>query len=162
MAPRTTSVLFAVLAIAIAMILVLFVYPGYLSGRSECPLRPLVDGRFYCAESITVVPPPQCQSGAECSVCPPSTVVFQGVVFQLSVEGTSEYSELRGCVTESNSTAYEVQIPGESLLKPSVNWTSPDHEILVAWQTPYGTVGSDGQFTANVTCGVLYAMGAGS
>jgi len=40
---------------------------------------------------------------------------------------------------------------------PPLNWTSSDLMILVEWPSPYATVGSDGQLTANVLCGVAEA-----
>jgi len=69
---------------------------------------------------------------------------------------------LLGCVTEGNATFPAIHLLGDYLGPPSENWTSPDHTVLVEWQTPYATLGSDGQLTANVTCGVSFAALVGS
>jgi hypothetical protein len=152
---RAATLACAAAAISVTAILVLWVFPGYLSVSSKCPVSTTEGGRVYCAESVTVVPY-QCSPGTACAYCPPG-VAFHGILFNLSVRGSSGLATLWGCVTEGNSTFPAVHLLGDYLGPPSENWTSPDHTVLVEWQTPYATIGSDGQLTANVTCGVSIA-----
>ncbi len=160
MLPRSTIAIFATLAIASVVIFALIVYPGYLSGGSACPTQTTVSDRTYCAESVAVLPY-QCTPGGYCANCPPSEFAFHGVAFQLALSASRGIYGVDGCVTEQNSTVYPFHLVGNSLGASSVNWTSPDHATLVEWQAPYATIGSEGQLTAKVTCGVSYALVVG-
>lgn len=153
---RIISLACAAIAISVAAVLVLTIFPGYLSVPSNCPVHTTASGRAYCAESVAVVPY-HCPPGSDCAVCPLPGLILHGVLFQLDVSGSSGLAQLTGCVTEVNSALYHFHLSGDYLGSPSENWTSPDHAVLVGWQTPYATTGSDGQLTANVTCGVMVA-----
>jgi hypothetical protein len=83
--------------------------------------------------------------------------VFQGVNFQLVTYNESGSNVVSGSVTEANNTSYRFSLIGDPLGPPSVNWTSPDGAVFVGWQAPFGTIGSNDTFTANVTCGVAFA-----
>ncbi|MGD0588442.1 MAG: hypothetical protein ABSA63_06595 [Thermoplasmata archaeon] len=150
MAPRALTTVFAATAVAIVVILVLWVYPGFLSTTTSCPVQTTADGRAYCAETVTVG---QCASPYAC-IEPPPGFVFHGVKFQLRLGGSSGLAYLGGWITEGNSTSYQFSLTGDYLGAPSVNWTTPDHVALVEMQTPYAFIGSEGQLEANVTCGV--------
>jgi len=158
MALHALTVILAATAVATVVILTLWVYPGYLSTSPNCPIHTSVDGRAYCAESVTVG---QCVGPQGCPPTPP-TVVFHSVIFQIELGGSSGLADLNGRVTEGNSTSYQFHLVGDYLGAPSVNWTSPDHAVLVEMQAPYAVVGSNGQLTANVTCGVLLATMIGA
>ena len=153
MAPRPIIVVFAAIAIAITVILALFVFPGYLSGGPACPMQTTAGGTAYCAEYVTLV---QCQPGG---YCPPHLpVAFHGADFQLTLTQIGGVPAVDGRVSQGNSTSYYVSLLGDPSGPPSVNWTSPDKSVLVEWSSPFEAVGSDGLLTANVTCGVSFTM----
>jgi hypothetical protein len=115
-----------------------------------------VNGRTYCAEVVTVGGP--CSSPGLFCRLPPPGFAFQGVNFQLEAYNGSGSNIVGGSVTEANNTSYRVSLIGDPLGPPSVNWTSPDQAIFVEWRAPFGTMGRNDTFTANVTCGVSLAM----
>jgi hypothetical protein len=154
--PRGKNLTLVAVAVGVVVPLALFVYPGYLSGGSACPTFTTVRDHGYCAESA-VVPQYQCP-GAFCGSCPSYGLMFQGAEFQLALGVSPGSDSLTGCVTEPNSTLYHFGLSGNPLGPPSVNWTSPDHAVMVEWRAPYANVGSDGQATANVTFGVSLAL----
>jgi hypothetical protein len=158
MEPRALTAVFVATAVAIVVILILWVYPGYLSTRPNCPIDATSGGRTYCAESVPLVG--NCQGPGFCPA--PATFTFQEVSFFLVLINGSAGPVVRGDVGESNSTFYPVYLPGNPTGPPTANWTSPDHVILIEWQAPFAIVRTDGELTANVTCGVALAVLTGS
>lgn len=148
--PRGRLVASAMALIAIVITLTLWVFPEYFPAQSGCPLNATFSGRPYCAESVQLG---ECLSTYGC-LYPAPGFVFHDVEFQLTLHGSKGLAELNGNVTESNSTSYRFYLAGDVLGQPSVNWTSPDHEVLVEMHSPYATVASNGELVANVTCGV--------
>jgi hypothetical protein len=140
----------------IVVIFALGVFPGYLSGAGACPVHTTVNGRAFCAEVVTVGQP--CLAAYGCAALPPPGFAFQGVKFQLVAFNESDSNLVDGWVTEANNTSYRFGLLGDPLGPPSVNWTSPDEAVFVEWRAPFGTIGSDGRFIANVTCGVSFAV----
>jgi hypothetical protein len=160
LARRALTAVFAATAVAIVVIIGLWVFPGFLTGVHSCPLHVVEGGRSFCAEAVPVV-------NGQCTVygpgpCPePTELVFQGVWFQMQLANISGGPYLYGFVNESNGVTHNFGLVGDPLGPPSLNWTSPDDTILVAWQAPFATTGAGGLLTANVTCGV-YLPGMGS
>ncbi len=153
--PRALAVVFPVTAVAIVVIVSLWVFPGYLA--TTCPTHATLGVRTYCAESVTLVERVPCFGGLYCSDHRPS-FSFHGVEFQLLLLNFSGAYAVSGSVTEANNTSYAVYLLGDPLGPPSVNWSSPDQVVLVDWRAPYGTLGSDHVLQTNVTCGVSFAV----
>jgi hypothetical protein len=154
-APRALTAVFVAMTTAVVVILILWVYPGFLSTTPSCAFRPTVDGRVYCAETVTLVQGTPC-TAAFCPSCPASVATFHGVDFQLVLYNTSSGPFVEGCVVEGNSILY-MHLAADPLGPLSVNWTSSDHAILMEWQSPFSTVRTDGRITANLACGVSLA-----
>jgi hypothetical protein len=153
-ARRATTAAFATTAVAVVAILVLWVFPGYLSVPSNCPIHTSVSGRDYCAEAVTLE---QC-TGPFCPALPFPGFEFHEVTFDLSLGGFSGAATVTGWVTELNSTRYPVYLLGDNFGPPFVNWTSPDHAVLIEWQAPFTTHENGTVLNiANVTCGVMIA-----
>ena len=151
-ARHATTVAFAATAATIVVVTTLWVVSG--SPSTNCPIDRTVGDRAYCAEAVTLE---QC-TGPYCPGLPFPGFAFHGVTFNLSLAGFSGAATVRGWVTEPNSTRYQVSLLGDTYGPPSVNWTSPDHMVLIHWQAPY-TTHENGTVltTATVTCGVTVA-----
>jgi len=162
MKPRALTAVFVATAIAIVVILVLWVYPGYLATSTNCPSHATVAGRAYCAETVTLVQSTPCTGGSFCPACPSSVASINGAVFQLVFYNESSGPIVKGCAVESNSTLYQFALSADPLSAVPVQWISGDHELVVLWQPPFTTTGTGGLTHANVTCGVALATTAGA
>jgi len=154
MTDRGVAAVLLVTAIAAVVILALFVYPGFLSGGTSCSSEATGRGRSYCAEVVSVGLQPHCLPGGYCPSCPNSSVDFRGVEFQLSLGNSNGVYAVGGCITEANSTIYRVELVADLLGPDSLNWTSPDLDVILVWNSPFVTQGNAGGLVANVTCGV--------
>jgi len=156
MKPRALTAAFAATAVAIVVILVLWVYPGILATHPNCPSHTTYAGRPYCSE-ITPLQQWCPNGGVNCPAFPPPGFTFQAVLFRLALVNASGGPVVDGWTTESNNTAFQFSLRGNSVGLPSA-WTSPDHEVLVLWLPPFATAGQNGVLYANVTCGVSLAI----
>jgi len=169
LAPAIRAVFWST-AVAIVVIVALWVFPGFLAGGSQCPV-PLSQGpRPFCAETVTLVGQ-NCTSGNLYGpVCPrPTEFTFQGVWFQVfpMLGNQSVGPDVYGYVNESGGPVYTVGMPGELIfalhadpLGPSsINWTSQDGNVTIEWQAPFVTVGADSVLRANLTFGVYFGPG---
>lgn len=150
-APRATVSIFTGTAIAVVLILVLWVVPGFLVGVPNCPVHANQADRSFCAE-VVQVGPGRCAVEGPCPV--PTALVFQGVLFQMQLANVSGTPYLYGFVNESNGETHNFGLVGNPLGPPYLNWTSPDDTVLIAWHAPFPTTESDGLLNATVTCGV--------
>jgi hypothetical protein len=158
MESHEVTALFIAVTAVVVVILVLWVFPGYLSPSPNCPTRLTAGARAYCAESVGLVG--NCHGPEYCPAH--ATFTFHGVSFFLTLEDGTGGPVVRGDVGEGTSTFYQVDLPGNSAGPPSANWTSPDRVTLIEWQAPFATVESNGELTANVTCGVDFAVPTGT
>jgi|GEM_PF-6579504 len=152
MARRALRAVFAVTAIAVVVIIALWILPGFLAVHTTgCPLHMDHAGRVFCVEN-TAVGEQQCTPGVYCPS--PTPFSFQGVSFLLLLVNRSGGPYLSGFVNESNGVFHSFGLVGDPLGPSSLNWTSPDEEVLIAWHAPFTETDSNGLLLANVTCGV--------
>jgi len=149
---RALPVLFGILAVVVVVILVLWVYPGYLEGHSQCPIQANRGTRTYCAEMVTVDQRLPCAGGAACLA--PPTITFQGVNFTFQLVNTSLGPEIFGWVGEPTGANFSFQLLGNPMGPSSMNWTSSDLVVLVQWNAPFATTSASGLLVATVICGV--------
>jgi len=150
--PRAVPALFGALAILAVLILVLWVYPGYLKSNS-CPLTVTTNLRSYCSEVVQLVGSPPCTGVTYCVRPAPANFTFQGVSFFLILDNSTVGPQVRGEVIESGSH-WGVDMVDAALGQTYFNWTSPDQSVFIGWQTPFATWSPNGWMWANVTCGV--------
>ncbi|MGD0588347.1 MAG: hypothetical protein ABSA63_06090 [Thermoplasmata archaeon] len=158
MAPRALTVTFAVTAIAIVVILFLWVYPGYLATPTNCPSHVTLSGHAYCAETVTLGQSEACPGPQGCSICPTSNFSFQGALFQWQLTNTSSGALLQGCASYGNTTGWHFLLSADPLSSFPLNWTSKDHALAILWQPPFAHTDVDGLLQANVTFGVALAL----
>jgi hypothetical protein len=152
--PRTTRFASVGVGIAIVVVAILWIVPGFLAGPSSCPFHANENGRSFCAERVAVTER-NCTGNQLCTM--PPAVGFQGVQFRLSLENSSSGPVLSGLINESNGVGHNLELVGDPLGPPALNWTSPDDTVLVAWNTPFVSAEVGGPLFANVTCGVYLA-----
>jgi len=146
---QATTLTLALTSVAVVATVALWIFPGYLA--TSCPLRFTADGRSYCAESVTLI---QCAPG--CALTGTPSLPFYGFGFQLRLSAGPAAAFVGGGITEPSSISYQVFMLGDPVGPSSVNWTSPDHLVVIEWHAPFVTADGDGAYTANVTCGVSY------
>jgi len=84
-------------------------------------------------------------------------VEFQGATFALIVVGGEDSGSpgLGGWVTLPNNETYHFGILGDPLGPPSVNWTPPDHSVIVEWNAPFLIASANGPSNSDVIYGVV-------
>jgi hypothetical protein len=150
---RSTLAPYVGVAVGVAVILVLWVFPGFLASGSGCSLAPTINGHLYCAETDRVVERQPC-GDLYCTLLSPLS--FFGVSFQLELINSTGGPTIEGHVWESNTTHF-FELWANGFGPKSLNWTSGDGIAFVQWQTPFISCWPVGVMGANVTCGVLYS-----
>jgi hypothetical protein len=143
---------FAALAAAVVVILVLWVYPGYLAPSRVCPMSLTAHHRTYCAESVALEPTAR---GAAEFICS-GGFDFQGVQFELdfSWDGTlGDVAGVGGWINSSHLGCVEARLFGDPLGPRSVNWTSTDGSVYLQWNQPFESL-VGGTYVATILCGV--------
>ena len=158
MAPRALIVTSVGTAIAIVVILALWVNPGFLATSTNCPAHARVDGRAYCVETVTLAQYPPCYGPQGCSHCPAANFTFQGALFQWLLANTSTGALLQGCASHGNTSTWYFHLSADPLSSFPLNWTSEDHALAILWQPPFYYSNASGLIHANVTFGVALAL----
>jgi hypothetical protein len=140
------------LAAVVVVVLILWVYPGYLAEHSQCPTQVDYGTRAYCAELVTVDQRVPCADGRDCPAS--QTYAFQGVNFSFTLYNSSYAPELFGWVGEPTGANFSFRLLGSPTGPLSVNWTSTDLAVLVQWNAPFVTTNASGLVVATVICGV--------
>lgn len=156
-APLSPRALYGVMistAVAVVVVVVLWVYPGVLVPRPNCPSHFEASGRDYCAETVSVWPRVSGPGGPAigCQV----GVHFQGDLFAFVLDSNGSVDSLAtlgGWLTNPTNNCTTFVLYGDPLGPPSVNWTSSDGSAAIVWSAPY-LVNHDGTVVANVTIGV--------
>ncbi len=134
--------------------LVLWVFPGYLSTTPDCPLHLYEWNQAYCAESESVNALPAGPGGPYIGC--DSGFVFQGVRFSLYLSFDGRPGDLgfvQGWVSTSTAACQSMGLVGNPLGPPVINWTSPDRSVYLLWEEPFESPAGSG-WVANITCGV--------
>ena len=143
------AIYLTVLSVVIAgpVIVLLFIYPGFLIVPAHCDpsYEPSVNlsGHRFCAEMIPIAPPARCEriGTNQGGVGPTAYVVFFGIQFTANLShpctiGTPVGDWLQTTVVELNGSSYqflERWLPAGS---PG-NWTTPDGVAGFQWLTEY-------------------------
>ena len=153
---------FSLAAIATVVIVVLWVFPGFLVVRPDCPSKVVQGDLSYCSESVAVPPPvfspsQPCgnSSGGALACGPPTTVDFRSFSFTMRSNGYGRGSfGITGWMIEPNGTNYTLFSPSGSTFGFGwVNWASPDDVGITDWKI-FNTVNSTLVSNWNVTLGV--------
>jgi hypothetical protein len=152
---RLTVAAFAGLAIAVIVILGLWVFPGYLVSPSSCPISTSVNGVAYCAETNRVVAPTATAEPCRiaCSLVWPPT--FYGATFWLHLTNGTDGPTLNAMVVDGN-TSYHFVVWANVYGPQWLNWTSPNDAFLIQWRAPFLSQWPGAEPGANITCGVAY------
>jgi hypothetical protein len=143
---RGASVAFVFLGIAVVLIAVLFVFPGFLSATAHCESSyspsANVSSRWFCAEPVTLVNP-TCGGNFTGGFGPTTYASFFGYAFSANLTRCcapycpSGFPHLQVQVLEPNGSSYGFAgahwLPG---LAP-LNWTTPDGLAGIQWSEKF-------------------------
>jgi len=142
---------FVWIAIAVAAIVALWAFPGFLAAPSQCPRSVSVGGTVYCSETVRATPPPPGPCPGPCLLQVPLT--FFGAAFWLHLTNGTDGPTLTAYASDGNTT-YRYLVWANTFGSPWLNWTSPNGALLIQWHAPFLSQWPGVAAGANITCGV--------